>query len=95
MENAESTTRFAYDVSSVVARYLNACVLASSAVGQGDPGARTLCSFQFIINELDHGRYAGRQLPASPPGPPQRSDTATGTGGNAKPPFLPRSPDPK
>ena len=33
MENAESTTRFAYDVSWVVARYLNACVLASSAAG--------------------------------------------------------------
>ena len=30
MENAESTTRFAYNVSWVVARYLNACVLASS-----------------------------------------------------------------
>ena len=49
----------------VVGRYLNACILASSAVRQGDPGARTPCSFQFIIAELDHGRYAGLQLPAS------------------------------
>ena len=65
MEDADSTTRFTYDVSWVVGRYLNACVLASLAAGQGDPGARTPCLFQFIINELDHGRYAGRQLPAS------------------------------
>ena len=50
MEDAESTTRFAYGVSWVVGRYLNACVLASSSAGQGDPGARTPCSFQFIIN---------------------------------------------
>ena len=28
----------------------------------------TPCSLQFIINELDHGRYVGRQLPASLPG---------------------------
>ena len=65
MEDADSTTRFAYGVLWVVGRYLNACVLASWAAGQGDPGARTPCSFQFIINELDHRRYAGRQLPAS------------------------------
>ena len=65
MEDAESTTRFAYNVSGVVARYLNTCVLDSSAAGQGDPGARTPCSFQFITNELDHRRYVGRQLPAS------------------------------
>ena len=26
---------------------------------------RTLCSFQFIIAELDHRRYTGRQLPTS------------------------------
>ena len=56
MEDAESTTRFAYDVSWVVARYLNACVLYSSAARQGDPGARTPCSFRFIINELDRLR---------------------------------------
>ena len=65
MEDAEATTRFAYDLLWVVGRYLNACVLASSAAGKGDLGARTPCSFQFIINKLDHGRYAGRQLPAS------------------------------
>ena len=64
MEDAEASTCFAYDMLWVVGRYLNACVLASSAAGQGDPGARTPCSFQFIINELDHGRYTGRQLPA-------------------------------
>ena len=46
-------------------RYLNACILASSAARQGDPGARMPCSFHFIIAELDHGRYAGRQIPAS------------------------------
>ena len=65
MEDVDSTTRFAYDVSWVVARYLNVCVLASPAAGQGDQGARTSCSFQFIINDMDHGQYAGRQLPAS------------------------------
>ena len=48
IEDAESTTRFAYDVSWVVARYLNACVLASSAAGQGDPGARTLCCSSLL-----------------------------------------------
>ena len=65
MGDAESTTRFAYDVLWVVGRYLNACILDSLAAGQGDPGARTMCSFQFIINELDHGRYGGCHLPAS------------------------------
>ena len=60
MEDAESTTRFAYDVLWVVGRYLNACILAPSAARKGDPGARTPCSFQFIIAELDHGRYADR-----------------------------------
>ena len=49
----------------MVGRYLNACILASSAARQGDLGARTPYSFHFIIAELDHGRYAGRQLPAS------------------------------
>ena len=49
----------------VVGRYLNACILASLAVRKGDPGARTPCLFQFIIAELDHGRYTGRKLPAS------------------------------
>ena len=43
MEDTEATTRLVYDVSWVVGRYLNACVLASSAAGQGDPGARTPC----------------------------------------------------
>ena len=56
MVDADSTTRFAYDLSWVVGLYLNACVLASSEAGQGNPGARTPCSFQFIINELDHLR---------------------------------------
>ena len=65
MEDAEATTRFVYDVLWVVGRYLNACIMASSAARQGDPGARTPCSFQFIIAKLDPGRYAGRQLPAS------------------------------
>ena len=37
MEDAESTTRFAYDMLWVVGRYANSCVLASSATGQGDP----------------------------------------------------------
>ena len=64
MEDAEATTRFAYDMSWVMGRYLNACILASLVERQGDPGARTPCSFQFIIAELDHRRYAGRQLPA-------------------------------
>ena len=65
MEDAEATTRFAYDMSWVMGRYLNACILASLVERQGEPGARTPCSFQFIIAELDHMRYASRQLPAS------------------------------
>ena len=65
MEDAESTTSFAYNVSWVVGLYLNTCILASSAARQGDPGARTPCSFQFIIAELYHRRYVSRQLPAS------------------------------
>ena len=65
MEGAEATTLFVYDMSWVVGRYINACILASSAASQGDPGARTPCLFQFIFAKLDHGRYAGRQLPTS------------------------------
>ena len=49
MEDADATTRFAYDVSWVVGRYLDACILASLAARKGDPGARTPCLFQFII----------------------------------------------
>ena len=83
MEDAESTTRFAYDVSWVVGRYLNACVLASLAAGQGDPGARTPCSFQLIINELDHFRafstsgHGNRpwRRPTPLPNLPPRSET--------------------
>ena len=65
MKDAEATTRFTYNVSWVVGRYLNACILASSAARQGDLGARMPCSFHFIISKLDHGQYAGRQPPTS------------------------------
>ena len=58
MEDAETTTRFAYDVSWVVGRYLNTCILASSVTRQRDPGAQTPCLFQFIIAKLDHRQYA-------------------------------------
>ena len=91
MEDADSTTCFAYDVLWVVGRYLNACVLASSTAGQGDPGARTPCLFQFIINELDHGRYAGRQLPASLQG---LLNVRTRRRALADPPFPPSLPRP-
>ena len=30
-----------------------------------DPGARTPVSFQYLINELDHGWYTGHTLPRS------------------------------
>ena len=43
MEDAEATTRFTYDVLCMVGRYLNACILASSAARQGDLGAWTPC----------------------------------------------------
>ena len=46
MEDTEATTRFAYDVSWLVGRYLNACILVSLATRQEDPGAQTPCLFQ-------------------------------------------------
>ena len=61
----ETTTRFAYDMLWIVSTYLNTCILASTAASEGDPGARTPVSFQYLIDELDHGRYTGRALPRS------------------------------
>ena len=65
MADQETTTRFAYDVSWIVLAYLNACVLASTAAAEGDPGARIPVSFRYLINELDHSWYTGLALPRS------------------------------
>ena len=62
MEEEETTMRFAYDVSWIVLAYLNACILAAA---EGDPGVRTPVYFQYLIDELDNGRYTGRALPMS------------------------------
>ena len=61
----EATTQFAHDMLWIVSAYLNACILASTASVEGDLGARIPVSFQYLINELDHGGYTGRKLPWS------------------------------
>ena len=61
----DTTKRFAYDVSWIVLAYLNACILALTAAAKREPGARTLVSFQYLIDELNHGWYRGRTLPRS------------------------------
>ena len=58
-------TRFAYDMLWIVSAYLNACILASMAAAEGYPGEPTPVLFQYLIDELDHGRYTGRALPRS------------------------------
>ena len=65
MADQETMTRFAYDVLWIVLAYLNDCILASTAATEGDPGARILVSFRYLIDELDHGRYTGRTPPRS------------------------------
>ena len=65
MEEQETMTRFAYYMLWIVSAYLNACILASMAAAEGDPGERTPVLFQYLIDELDHGRYTGRALPRS------------------------------
>ena len=65
MVEQETTTRFAYDVAWIVSAYLNVCILASTGAAEGDPGARTPVSFQYLIDEQYHGGYTGRALPRS------------------------------
>ena len=55
--------RFAYDVSWIALAHLNACILASTTAAERDPGAGTLVSFQYLINELNHCWYTGHTLP--------------------------------
>ena len=62
MAKQETTTRFSYNVSLIVLAYLNACILELTAVAEGGPGARTPVSFQYLINEIDHGWYTGCAL---------------------------------
>ena len=62
MAEQETTTRFDYDVSWIVSAYLNARILASTASTEGEPGARTQVSLQYLIDELNHSRYTGRAL---------------------------------
>ena len=62
MAEQETMTQFAYHVSCIQSAYLNACILESTAAAEGDPGARTPVSFQYLINELDHGWYIGCAL---------------------------------
>ena len=59
----DTTTWFAYNVSWIVSEYLHACILALAA--EGDPGACTLVSFQYLIYELGHGWYTRCTLPRS------------------------------
>ena len=56
---------FAYEVLWIVLAYLNTCILASMVMEEGDTGASTQVSFQYLINELDHGQNTGRALPRS------------------------------
>ena len=56
-------TWFAYDMPWIVSEYLNACILASTLAAEGDLGARTPVSFQYLIDELNYGRYTGCALP--------------------------------
>ena len=49
----------------IVSDYLNACILASTAAAEGDPGERTPVLFQYLIDELNHGWYTRRALPRS------------------------------
>ena len=66
MADQKTMKRFAFDVPWIVSEYLNACILASTAAAaEGDPGARAPVSFQYLIDELDHGRYTRRVLPRS------------------------------
>ena len=65
MEEEETTTQFTYNMSWIVSAYMNACILESTAAVERDPGARILVSFQYLIDELDHGWYTGRALPRS------------------------------
>ena len=55
MAHAEAATKFAYDVSLVMSRYLNACIQASASAGMQDAGAMKGCSFKFIIDEMERG----------------------------------------
>ena len=43
--------------------YLNNWILALMAAAEGDPGVCIMVSFQYLINELNHGRYTGNALP--------------------------------
>ena len=62
MADQETMTRFAYDVPWIILAYLNTCILTSTVVAEGDPGARTLVTFQYLIDELENGWYTGRAL---------------------------------
>ena len=65
MAKQETTAWFAYDVSWILSTYLNACILASMALAEGGPGARTPVLFQYPIDEIHHCRYTGREIPRS------------------------------
>ena len=63
MAEQDTTTWFVYDVLWIVLAYLNNCIFSLTAAVEGDPGAHTPVSFQYLIDELSHGRYTGRALP--------------------------------
>ena len=65
MAEQETAARFAYDVSWILSTYLNACILALTTAAEGDPGVHITVSFQYLLNELDHGWYTRRALPRS------------------------------
>ena len=58
-------TSLAFDVSCVINVYRNACIKASATESLSDPEGRTLASFQFIINDLDHRCYLVQTRPPS------------------------------
>ena len=49
----------------IVLAYLNTCILELTAAAEINLGACTLVSFQYLINEIDHGWYTVLALPWS------------------------------
>ena len=62
MVEQETMKQLVYDVLWILSAYLNACILASMAAAEEELGSCILVSFQYLIDELNHGRYTGRAL---------------------------------
>ena len=63
MATSHRCTAFVFGVSCIINAYLNSCSKASAMATPSYLGGRTPASFQFIIDELEHGRYLSRPLP--------------------------------